>query len=407
MHSSFRSSSLVVMVLLASCSSKETTIDTGGTSGTPATPAGPACTTDTECASATATPLCETQTKVCVALPPGHEVGYRDGAATSVTLKEIYAGAKAAKFTDLAFNPENPAEAWIIGYGDNALYRGAGLDGEAPTFKKILDPAAGHFMLKPPAIAFGAPGLFGTCGDNLNERGGGDGSAMYFMGPALFDIDPAIIGVRTSGGLGSHVDMLHNTPLCRGIAHEKANVYWVFNGLDRSLDKYNFNKPHEPGGDDHSDGEIYRYAMGKVKGVEDGTPSHVFFDSTDNFLYVADTGNARIVRLDTTKGTKGDGLERRNEILEEEAVMGGTTVEELVAPGTLSKPSGLEVKGNLIYVTDTATSTFHVFDKTGLEVRKLKTDLPAGSLSGMAFGPGGKLFFADKVASKVYRIDPL
>ncbi len=147
--------------------------------------------------------------------------------------------------------------------------------------------------------------------------------------------------------------------------------------------------------------------MGKVKGVEDGTPSHVFFDAEDDFLYVADTGNARIVRLDTTKGTKGASLERQNEPLKGEGVMNGTSVEEVVPAGVLTKPSGLEVRAGLIYVTDTATSTFHVFDKTGREVRRLKVDLPPGSLAGMAFGPGGKLYFADKVARKVLRIDPL
>lgn len=392
-------------IVLAGCSSSSTTVN-GGSSGGPdgGSPQGPACTTDAECAASEATPLCDVTAKACTALPPGHEIGYRDGTAASVTFTEIYKTGAAVKPTDLAFSETD--ELWVVGYGDNSLHRGTGVLTGTPSFKRILDPAAGHFMLKPPALAIGAPGYFGTCGDNLNERGGGDGSSQFFMGPALFVTDPAILGVRTAGGLGSHVDMLHNTPLCRGIAHEKANIYWVFNGLDHSLDKYNFNTPHEPGGDDHADGEIYRYAMGKVKGVEDGTPSHVFFDAEDKFLYVADTGNARIVKLDTTKGTKGDSLERQNEPLEGEGVMDGTDVEVVVAAGTLTKPSGLEVHDGLLYVTDTATSTFHVFDKTGKEVRSLQTDLPAGSLAGMAFGSDKKLYFADKVAGKIVRIDP-
>jgi DNA-binding beta-propeller fold protein YncE len=264
-------------------------------------------------------------------------------------------------------------------------------------------------MLKPPAVTMGTTEYFATCGDNLNERGGGDGASSFFMGPALFSTDPAILGKATSGGLGSHMDMLHNTPMCRGIAHEKANIFWVFNAMDHSLDKYNFNEDHGPGNDDHSDGEIYRYAMGKVKGVTgtDGTPSHVFFDAEDSFLYVADTGNARIVKLDTTKGKKGGELERQNEPLKDQAVMLDTDVEEVEPPGTLEKPSGIEVyKGN-IYVTDAATSTFHVFDKTGKELRKLETGLPAGSLAGMAFSSTGKLYFTDKVAGKVLRIDRL
>ena len=369
-------------------------------------PAVSSCAADAQCAASPATPLCETQSKVCVALPSGHEIGYRDGSPTSVTLTEIYASGAATKPVDLAFRGETLDELWLVGYGDNSLHRGSGLTTDAPSFKRILDPAAGHFMLKPPAIAMGTDAFFGTCGDNLNERGGGDGSARFFMGPALFSTDPAILGVETPGGLGSHMDMLHNSPMCRGIAHASANIYWVFNAMDRSLDKYNFNKDHGPGEDDHSDGEIYRYAMGKVKGL-DGTPSHVFFDAEDDFLYVADTGNARIVRLDTTKGKKGAALERSNEPLKSQGIMDGTDVEEIVPAGTVTKPSGLEVRGGLLYVTDAAASSFHVFDKTGKEVRKLQTELPAGSLAGLAFGPGGKLYFTDKVGGKVYRIDPL
>ncbi|HSO36717.1 MAG TPA: hypothetical protein VLT33_29530 [Labilithrix sp.] len=376
-------------------------------SSSPGGPAPPAvCAVDAECAASPATPLCDTPTKACVALPPGHEIGYRDGAPASVTLTAIYAPGAAAKPVDLAFRGETQDELWVVGYGDNSLHRGAGLTTDAPTFKRILDPAAGHFMLKPPAIAMGTDKFFGTCGDNLNEHGGGDGSTRFFMGPALFSTDPAILGVRTSGGLGSHMDMLHNSPLCRGIAHVRANIYWVFNALDHSLDKYDFHEDHGPGNDDHSDGEIHRYAMGQVKGL-DGTPSHLFFDAEDDFLYVADTGNARIVRLDTTKGTKGASLERINEPLADQGVMNGTAVEEIVAAGTLASPSGLEVHGGLIYVTDAASSSFHVFDKTGRELRKLQTELPAGSLAGLAFGPGGKIYFTDKVGGKIYRIDPL
>ncbi len=146
--------------------------------------------------------------------------------------------------------------------------------------------------------------------------------------------------------------------------------------------------------------------MGKVKGATDGTPSHVFFDGEDHFLYVADTGNARVVRLDTTKGAKGGPLDRQMEPLKSDAVMNRTDVEVLVPAGTLAKPSGIEIHGGLIYVTDAATSTFIVFDKTGKAIRSLATDLPAGSLAGFTFAPDGKVYFTDKVGGRVLRIDP-
>jgi streptogramin lyase len=86
--------------------------------------------------------------------------------------------------------------------------------------------------------------------------------------------------------------------------------------------------------------------------------------------------------------------------------MNGTDVEEIVPPGTLAKPSGIEIHGGLIYVTDAATSTFNVYDKTGKAVRSLATDLPAGALAGFTFAPDGKIYFTDKIGGRVLRIDP-
>ena len=94
------------------------------------------------------------------------------------------------------------------------------------------------------------------------------------------------------------------------------------------------------------------------------------------------------------------------EPLKDDAVMKDTTLEEIVPSGTLDGPSGIEVRGDLIYVTDATTSTFHVFDKKGTEVRSLATDLPGGALSGFVFGPDGKIYFTDKSTSRVVRIDP-
>ena len=87
--------------------------------------------------------------------------------------------------------------------------------------------------------------------------------------------------------------------------------------------------------------------------------------------------------------------------------MKDAVIEDVVPAGTLEQPSGLEIRNDLIYVTDTATSTFHVFDKQGNEIRRLETGLSKGSLSGFTFGPDGKIYFTNRNAGKVLRIDPL
>lgn len=383
--------SLVAVVLATACS---TTTTTGG---------GKTCKAHAECAQGTE--FCDVGAGTCATITPGRELGTGDGSAASVTFTEIHSVNASEQLIDLAFNPEDPTQLWALGYGSNRIHVGTGLPDD-PQFTSILDPAALHFMHRPTGIAMGAPGEWATCGNNDNSQNDRARVANYFMGPSLWTTDFAILGKPTAGGLGSHIDMLHSTPFCRGIAHQEERWYWVFNAHDSAIDKYSFATPHEPGGDDHSDGEIYRYAAGQVKGApeEDGTPSHLFYDPSDQFLYIADTGNSRIVKLDTTSGTKGGQLPRRNEPLVANAMMMGTNVEVVVGEG-LQKPAGLEVKNDTIYVTDAATSTFHAFDKTGKEIRRLATDLPPDSLAGFTFGPDGRIWFVDRKGGRILRID--
>lgn len=384
------------------CSTETTTPSSDGTG----TGTGTACTANDQCAAGTET--CDTAAGKCVALPPGIEIGSGDGSPSSVTFTEIYSGKKRSELVDLAFNSNDPTQLWVIGYGDSTVHVGTGVSGDNPgEWKEYYDPAATHFMYKPPAIAMGENGLWGICGDNDNRHSNPRLEPNYFMGPALFTSDLEIFTTQNEETmLGSHYDMLHNTSLCRGIAHMEKNIFWTFNGQLGSIEKYNFNKPHEPGGDDHSDGEIYRYVEGQVKGV-DGVSSHLFYDPSDGYLYIADTGNKRIAKLDTTSGKLGGRLPLINEPLKKSGVMEGATVEDVVPEGTLEQPSGIEVRNGLIYVTDTATATFHVFDKEGKEIRKLETGLTAGALSGFIFGTDGKIYFTDRNRGKVVRIDPI
>ena len=62
-----------------------------------------------------------------------------------------------------------------------------------------------------------------------------------------------------------HTDMLHEAPLCMGIAHDSAaisrgpeggteyrNVYWAYDGGHRQLVRFDFESDHGPGSMDHS-----------------------------------------------------------------------------------------------------------------------------------------------------------
>jgi len=53
---------------------------------------------------------------------------------------------------------------------------------------------------------------------------------------------------------------------------------------------------------------------------------------------------------------------RRAEVAAE-LTAAGADVQVVVPPGILTKPSGIELRGAFLYVSDAATSTFHVFSK--------------------------------------------
>jgi hypothetical protein len=328
--------------------------------------------------------------------PEATLIGTGDGSATSVTFTVIVQQDQPRQPVALAFNPQDAKQLWVINRLNDSVLIVTNPGAADMSQQTLRDPAAEHFMNNPATIAFGAPGTWATCGEN----GGNDPG---FMGPALFSSDLTVFAKRTAGGLGSHLDMLHDSPFCMGVAHEKDNVYWAFDGENSSLTQYDFAIDHGPGADDHSDGTILRYVAGQVK-REPGVPSHMVFDGGQ--LYVADTGNKRLVKLDTQSGTPGGALPN-NEPLVAHRSVDGATLSVLVAPGTLEQPSGLVLHGGFLYVSDHATSKIHAFDLTGRLVRSLDTGLPARSLAGLAVGPDAKIYLVDVVASRVLRIDPI
>jgi hypothetical protein len=339
--------------------------------------------------------------------------GKADGASVKFTLTEIATARQGLDNPrDLAFNPLRPDELWVVNHGDDSAVIIHDASTSRREAEKQKDAYALHFMARPTALAFGGnkttigrPGTFATCGESRNTY---DDQALPndFMGPTLWSSDLSVFAQFDPNGLGSHLDMLHNSPLCMGIAWEAGNAYWAFGGLDGALFRYDFNVDDGIGNDDHSDGTVRQYATGEVSYVK-GVPSHLVYRSADKSLYVADTGNARIAKLDTTSGSKG----RRLEIMEPMASAyeyDGAVLEDVVpaSAGQLQQPSGLELQGRYLYVSDNANGRISAFTFKGKLAKRIETGLPKGSLGGMAFGPDKKLYFVDMKKDRVLRIDP-
>ncbi len=381
------------------------------------------CDTHADCTADTA-PFCDQPTQTCTTPPPGGAIGWGDGTVESVTWTLIHTSPRLREATGLAFHPDRPNELWVINRPFEsdascdeltATSEGcAALEGSVTiiknpgqadsTFDRKTDPNAWHFMRRPTGLAFGVNDTFATCGE---ARTGNylDDTADY-IGPTLWSSDPEIFAQDPGPGLnGSHLDMLHETPWCMGIAHEKENAYWVFNGNIGALDRYDFKQDHGPGHDNHDDGELARYVVGQLK-REPNVPSHMAYVASEQRLYVADTGNSRIVSLDITSGRAVGEAFPVYEVLAKNEQFEDAELLEIVAPGKLEHPSGLVHDAGILYVTDHATGIFYAFTTDGEQIRKLQSNLPADALTGLAIGPDGKMYFVDQTTASVYRIDP-
>lgn len=314
---------------------------------------------------------------------------------------------------DLDFNRDNPTELWVVNRDDDSTitYFNPGMPDQRA--EKRIDPFAMHFMEEVSSIAFGAPGTFGTCQESRNTYNG-LAAPNDFMGPSLWPSDMSIYAhtneeaAQAQGAdLGSHLDMLHESPLCMGIAWERDNIYWTFDGLTNSISRYDFQVDHGPGWDDHSDGLIERFVIGEVARVA-GVPSHLELDRDAQRLYIADTGNARIAVLDVAQYTRGPTLpvkERGTQMWR----MTGPSLTTFVdgAAGELQQPSGLALHEGVLYVGDFATGRITAFDAaSGERLDWIESGAGTQALMGLAIDGEGRLYFLDAGAGRLMRIAP-
>jgi DNA-binding beta-propeller fold protein YncE len=272
-----------------------------------------------------------------------------------------------------------------------------------------VDRYAEHFMSMVSGIAFGTSNHFATCQESRNP--------WYFhpqapdddMGPTLWTADLAIFATvgqafphEKGTPEGSHIDMLHESPLCMGIAHQENNVYWAFDGLNGHIVRYDFAKDHGPGGTAHSNGRVRRYVEATVTRMEN-VASQLAFDSSSGQLYIADTGAGRITRLDTRSGNVSPTMTPpQMEPLAEYSRVTGTRYDVLVAG--LGHPSGLILWGGRLYFSNVDNGDIVSLDLTGRELGRIATR--ARSIMGLTIGPDGKLYYVDPDANIVTRVDP-
>ncbi|MBI5915200.1 MAG: choice-of-anchor J domain-containing protein [Bacteroidetes bacterium] len=308
------------------------------------------------------------------------------------------------KPTDLDFFPIlGKNELWVVNERTETL-GGSTLtiydpDAADPEFLQRVDGNAWHFMSLPTGIAFSDNFNFATSPgvQDANHSGG------TFTGPALWSSDPDIYA-QPSGGNGSHLDMLHGSPFSMGIASEADNVFWVFDGWNQTIVRYDFQGDHGPGNDDHANGVVRRYTEISVK-KDANIPSHLVLDKATGWLYAVDNGNDRVLRLDINSGSVVGSLPLINEPLAEHSEMGGVDW-EVIVQDSIERPCGIEVMGNRLLVGDYTSGDIYVFDiENGFaELGRIATG--QAGLTGIKVGPDGAIWYTNRLQNSLTKVVP-
>jgi DNA-binding beta-propeller fold protein YncE len=198
--------------------------------------------------------------------------------------------------------------------------------------------------------------------------------------------------------------MIHQTLYGEGIASAGENVYWVFDGFHNAIVKYDFVQPHIVGGDNHSDGKVWRHSEVVVQ-RSSGLSSHMEFDPASGWLYIADTGNERIIKMDPNSGTVTGNLNPYGETLAGYYNMSGTDW-DVVADTDLIKPTGLDIYDGRLLISDYSNGDIIVYDITQdpvVELGRIATGL-SNEIMGLKVSPEGDIWYVCSNANELYQI---
>lgn len=313
---------------------------------------------------------------------------------------------------DLEFHPSRD-ELWVINVwedivdeapraGSVTVVTAPAKAGQSTQTFRANNAGGRHFLPRPVSLAFSLVNEnFATIHDTDQFTQGAGGTPGNFMGPTLWPSNEVF-----DAGHGSHLDMLHNTPLGKGIAWdpyaESGNAFWVWDGHHQSITFYDFNEDHGYGGADHSDGTIIRFVEGQVQASAD-YPAHLVVDAATGMLYAVDPGNGRICAFDTASGERGANLAPNYDGIRDFHKMTGVDLGAVVdtAAAGIVQPVGLALYDGMILVSDAADGKIFAFGMDGELVDALDV---GGSPHGLEVGPDGALYYTDAVDHQVIRL---
>lgn len=303
-------------------------------------------------------------------------------------------------------------ELWVMNYGtensggSTVTISNAGKTNQTEEYRQ--DGNAWHFMVLPTAIAFSENGDWGTSSGILdaNRRG------VNFTGPSMWPGDMSIyaqVGFPPTSQInGSHLDMVHQSPLAMGMCAVQGNEYFVFDGFHGNLTYYDFGIGHPPGGHDHSDASVIHYPEVELKRDPTGyLVGHMEMDAERKWLYVVDTDRQRVLKVNTKSGTNQRGssiAQMHGEPLQFYGEKKGVEW-KVLAKDNLQKPCGLAINENRLFISDNETNEIICFDtESGNELGRI--EVQADELMGICIGPEGHLWYVDYGSSEVFKVIP-
>ncbi|MDZ4824696.1 MAG: T9SS type A sorting domain-containing protein [Flavobacteriales bacterium] len=311
------------------------------------------------------------------------------------------------KPTDLDFHPTlTRNELWVINRGtensggSTVIFHNAGMGNQTEEYEE--DGNGWHFMSLPSAMAFGRNENWSSSPSvtDANHSGG------YFTGPTLWSSDPDIYA-EPSGGNGSHLDMIHQSPNSMGICNAGDNRFYLYDGYHDRIYWYDFVTDHGPGNDDHSDGRVREFEEPVLNNFNTTVPNHMILDENTGWLYVCDNGGAtpRVIRLNTNTAVETGEFNPLSEEVLAETTTYSADWEEFITAG-IERPCGIEINGTKLLVGDYATGIIHIYEIAGgtpIWLGQIETG--SDGLAGIKVGPDGKIWYVNYLDNTLVRIE--
>ena len=125
-------------------------------------------------------------------------------------------------------------------------------------------------------------------------------------------------------------------------------------------------------------------------------------------LYICDTGNQRILRMNTNSGSINYNLTPYGENIEGYYSMNGAEYETIIDSGLVS-PTGIDIYDNYLLVSDYSTGEIIVYDISQenniQEIKRLQTNM-TNEVMGIKVGPDGSIWYVCTNSNKLYQMLP-